>query len=96
MTKGQQAILELSHALRDTIGTLSQLAGIAEISASVAPEAHAVLILDQAGWHLSAGPVVPANITLLPLPEKPRAQPGRKRLVVHARHLAVKPHLQIL
>jgi len=29
-----------------------------------------VLILDQAGWHLSAGLVVPGNITLLPLPAK--------------------------
>ena len=43
---------------------------LAEISAAVAPGAHAVLILDQAGWHLSAGLVVPGNITLLPLPAK--------------------------
>jgi hypothetical protein len=42
----------------------------AEISAAVAPGAHAVLILDQAGWHISAGLVIPANITLLPLPAK--------------------------
>jgi transposase len=27
-------------------------------------------ILDQAGWHLSAGLVIPANITLLSLPAK--------------------------
>ncbi|NDV87401.1 IS630 family transposase [Aurantimonas aggregata] len=43
---------------------------LAEISAAVAPGAHAVLILDQAGWHLSAGLIIPANITLLPLPAK--------------------------
>ena len=43
---------------------------LAEISAAVTPGAHAVLILDQAGWHLSAGLVIPANITLLPLPPK--------------------------
>ena len=43
---------------------------LAEIAAAVAPGAHAVLLLDQAGWHLSAGLVVPANITLLPLPAK--------------------------
>ena len=43
---------------------------LAEISAAVAPGAHAVLILDQAGWHLSAGLVIPTNITLLPLPAK--------------------------
>ena len=40
---------------------------LAEISAAVAPGAHAVLLLDQAGWHLL---VIPANITLLPLPAK--------------------------
>jgi len=43
---------------------------LAEISAAVAPGAHAVLLLDQAGWHGSGGLAVPANITLLPLPSK--------------------------
>ena len=43
---------------------------LAEIAAAVAPGAYAVLLLDQAGWHLSAGLVVPGNITLLPLPPK--------------------------
>jgi len=41
-----------------------------EISAAVAPGAHAVLLLDQAGWHGSAALDVPANITLLPLPPR--------------------------
>jgi len=41
-----------------------------EISFHVAPGAHAVLILDQAGWHGSAELVVPANITLMPLPPR--------------------------
>jgi hypothetical protein len=31
---------------------------------------HAVLFLDQAGWHLSHRLIVPKNITLLPLPPK--------------------------
>lgn len=39
-----------------------------EIAFHIAPGAHAVLILDQAGWHGSAALEVPANITLLPLP----------------------------
>ena len=43
---------------------------LAEIAAEVAPGAHAVLLLDQAGWHLSARLVVPPNITLVPLPPK--------------------------
>jgi len=41
-----------------------------EIARAVAPGAHAVLLLDQAGWHLSARLLVPDNITLLPLPSK--------------------------
>jgi transposase len=51
--------------------TPAMQAHLIEISAAVAPDAHAVLLLDQAGWHLSGKLVVPANITLLPLP--PRA-----------------------
>ena len=43
---------------------------LAEIAKTVAPGAHAVLMLDQAGWHRSDKLVVPANITLLPLPPK--------------------------
>jgi transposase len=43
---------------------------LAEIATEVAPGAHAVLLLDQAGWHLSKRLVVPPNITLLPLPPK--------------------------
>ena len=43
---------------------------LAEIAKIVTPGAHAVLILDQAGWHLSDKLVVPPNITLLPLPPK--------------------------
>jgi putative transposase len=41
-----------------------------EIAQAVAPGAHAVLLLDQAGWHVSRKLQVPANITLLPLPAK--------------------------
>ena len=41
-----------------------------EISIAVAPGAHAILLLDQAGWHVSTKLPVPSNITLLPLPPK--------------------------
>ena len=41
-----------------------------EISRAVASGAHALLLLDQAGWHVSATLAVPDNITLLPLPPK--------------------------
>jgi transposase len=43
---------------------------LAEISTKVAPGAHAILLLDQAGWHLSKGLQVPDNITIVPLPAK--------------------------
>ena len=43
---------------------------LAEIALTVAPAAHAILFVDQAGWHLSARLIVPANITIIPLPPK--------------------------
>ena len=43
-------------------------AHLAEIAHNVAPGAHAVLILDGAGWHGAKGLAVPDTITLLPLP----------------------------
>jgi hypothetical protein len=43
---------------------------LAEIAAAVAPGAHAVLLVDRAGWHVSAKVAVPPNITLVPLPPK--------------------------
>jgi DDE superfamily endonuclease len=50
--------------------TPAMQAHLHEISAAVAPGAHAVIILDQAGWHMSARLEVPGNITLLPLPPR--------------------------
>ena len=41
---------------------------LAEIARTVAPGAHALLVLDGAGWHASNDLAVPGNITLLPLP----------------------------
>ena len=43
---------------------------LAEISSAVSPGAHAVLLLDQAGWHMTGKLSVPSNITLMPLPAK--------------------------
>ena len=41
-----------------------------EIARLVAPDAHAVVLLDQAGWHQSKRLVIPDNITLMPRPAK--------------------------
>ena len=43
---------------------------LTEISATVAAGAHAILLLDKAGWHISKALPVPVNITLVPLPAK--------------------------
>lgn len=43
---------------------------LAEIARAVTAGAHAVLLLDQAGWHMTQKLIVPANITLLPLPAR--------------------------
>src|SRR3954453_10241970 len=41
---------------------------LAEIGRHVAPGAHAVVVLDGAGWHGGGDLAVPENVTLLPLP----------------------------
>ncbi|BCH61986.1 hypothetical protein RvVAR0630_pl01280 (plasmid) [Agrobacterium vitis] len=43
---------------------------LTEIARHVGEDAQAVLIMDQAGWHMSNNLVVPENITILPLPPK--------------------------
>ena len=45
-------------------------AHLIEISAAVDPGAHAVLIVDQAGWHLTPKLAIPDNITVLALPPR--------------------------
>jgi hypothetical protein len=41
---------------------------LAGLSDTLAADEHAVLVLDRAGWHMAKALVVPANITLHPLP----------------------------
>lgn len=43
---------------------------LAEISLAVAADAHAVLLVDQAGWHTSEKLVVPLNISIVLLPSR--------------------------
>jgi hypothetical protein len=50
--------------------TAAMQAHLEEISGAVDPAGHAILVLDQAGWHMSKALVVPDNITLLPLPPR--------------------------
>lgn len=46
-------------------------AHLAEIAQAVAPGAHAVILMDQAGWHTTDRLDLPSNISIIPLP--PRA-----------------------
>jgi transposase len=41
---------------------------LAQFAQALEPGAHAILLLDRAGWHTSHRLVVPENVTLLPLP----------------------------
>jgi hypothetical protein len=50
--------------------TQAMQAHLWEISRNVAPSAHAVLLLDRAGWHTTRELKIPKNITLLFLPSR--------------------------
>lgn len=63
---------------------------LAMIGEQIRPGAHAVLILDQAGWHRSGDLKVPANVTLFHLPPySPELNPvERLWLWLKDRHLS--------
>ena len=50
--------------------TQAMQAHLEEIARTVARGAHAVLLLDRAGWHTSGALAVPKNITLILLPSR--------------------------
>jgi transposase len=43
---------------------------LAEISLAVTQGAHALVLVDQAGWHMTSKLAVPANISIVALPAK--------------------------
>ena len=59
---------ETAALVMPQVDTAAMNAHLVEISKAVAPGAHAILVLDSAGWHGSKALQVPENITLLPLP----------------------------
>ena len=68
-----------------------------EVATKVTPGAHAILILDQAGWHGAKDLKAPSNITLLPLPPRsPELNPQENIWQFMRGELAVEPCLQIL
>ena len=72
-----QLYVDLQRGWRVTMPNLEQTGlltvsyrDLAEIAARVTPGKHCALLVDQAGWHVSDRLVVPANITIVPLPAK--------------------------
>jgi transposase len=52
------------------VNTQVMNAFLAQLSAELAPDAHAALVLDRAGWHTAKALRVPENVTLIHLPPK--------------------------
>ena len=52
--------------------TAAMQAFLDRFSETIAEDEHAVMVLDQAGWHGSKDLAVPANVTLVPLPASTR------------------------
>ena len=50
------------------VGAAAMQAMLDELSTAVAPDAHAVVLMDRAGWHIAKNLAVPANLTPLFLP----------------------------
>ena len=70
---------------------------LAEISARVALGRHAALLVDQAGWRLSERLVLPANITIVPLPAKcPELNPQENVWQFMRDKLAVEPGFHLI
>ena len=72
-----------------------------EISRAVAPNAHAVVLLDQAAWHTTAKLGIPENISLVPLPPKSPElgavnSARRKCLAIPPPELALQSCLRLL
>src|SRR5882724_1243951 len=63
----------LSHS-RGSLQTMNQ--HLLEISKQVSPRAHAIVLMDRAGWHRSKSLRVPQNLTImLLLPRSPELNP---------------------
>ena len=67
-----------------------------EIAMAVAPGAHAILVLDPAGWHISKAARAAQYNARATAGKIARVEPSREHLAIHERQLAVEPHLQIL
>ena len=67
-----------------------------EIATKVSPAAHAIVILDQAGWHGAKELKVPHNISLMPLPPRSPELNSQENIWQFMRQNWIEPRLQIL
>ena len=67
-----------------------------EIATKVTPGAHAIVMLDQAGWRGAKELKIPRNISLMPLPPRAPELNSQENIWHHAPELAVEPSLQIV
>ena len=67
-----------------------------EISRAVAPSAHAMVILDQAGWHTTRKLKVPKNLTMVSLPPACPELNAAENIWQYLRHLSLEPCVQEL
>jgi hypothetical protein len=67
-----------------------------EIATKVTPGAHAIVLLDQAGWHGTKILKIPRNVSLMPLPPRAPELNGQENIRVHAAELALQSGLQML
>ena len=71
LASGGVTVVVSTHDLAEAERNLEMMAlFLTELSRKVAPGRHAALLVDQAGWHMSAKLVVADNITIVPLPPK--------------------------
>lgn len=69
-----------SALITPTVNTSYMSEHLRFISREAGPDAHVVLVLDQAGWHVAKALKVPSNITLLHLPPYSPELNGAERI----------------
>ena len=91
--EGKAAGLVLPFCNTDTMNL-----HLAAIALHVAPGAHAVLLMDQAGWHLTPKLKLPANISIVAIPSKkrPKLNPQENVWQFMRDNLAVEPRVRLL
>ena len=68
-----------------TVSAAAMQAMLDELSQAVAPDIHAVVLMDRAGWHIAKNLAIPANLTPLFLPPYSPELNAIERVWLHLR-----------